>query len=141
MCCRVASKQIKKTIPASSTVVRCTRYRFDRRLLIAMGLLGAAAFAPLEALAQCAPPSGSNVTVTCSGATLNQGPESNTGYGSGLQNGLTLNVQSGASVTGTSIGIDVGSNNTITNLGTVTTAGNHVTGLLIRYQFHDCVVC
>jgi uncharacterized protein with beta-barrel porin domain len=41
-----------------------------------------------------------------------------------LQNGLTLNVQTGASVTGTSIGIDVRSNNTITNLGTVTTAGN-----------------
>jgi uncharacterized protein with beta-barrel porin domain len=52
------------------------------------------------------------------------GPEANTGYGSGLQNGLTLTVQSGASVTGTSTGIDVGSNNTITNLGTVTTAGS-----------------
>ena len=62
--------------------------------------------------------------MTCSGATLNQGPELNTGYGSGLQNGLTLNVQSGASVTGTSIGIDVGSNNTITNLGTITTLGS-----------------
>jgi hypothetical protein len=46
-----------------------------------------------------------------------------------LQNGLTLNVQTGASVTGTSIGIDVGSNNTITNLGTVTTAGNDVFGI------------
>ncbi len=89
-----------------------------------MSLLGAAAVAPSEAFALCAPPSGDNVTVTCSGATLDQGPELNTGYGSGLQNGLTLNVQTGASVTGTSIGIDVGSNNTITNLGTVTTAGS-----------------
>ena len=104
---------------------KCTRYRFDRRLLIAMCLLGAAAFAPSEALALCAPSSASsNVTVTCSGATLNQGTEANTGYGSGLQNGLTLNVQSGASVTGTSTGIDVGSNNKITNLGTVTTLGS-----------------
>ena len=41
-----------------------------------------------------------------------------------MQNGLTLNVQSGASVTGTSTGIDVGSNNKITNLGTVTTMGS-----------------
>jgi len=89
-----------------------------------MCLLGAAAFAPSEALALCAPPGGDNVTVTCSGATTDQGPEINTGYGSGLQNGLTLNVQTGASVTGTSIGIAVGSNNTITNLGTVTTAGS-----------------
>ncbi len=90
-----------------------------------MCLLGAAAFAPSEAFALCAPSSASsNVTVTCSGATLNQGTEINTGYGSGLQNGLTLNVQTAASVTGTSIGIDVGSNNTITNLGTVTTAGS-----------------
>jgi hypothetical protein len=123
---RVASKQIKGTIPGSSTVARkCARYRFDRPPLIAMGLLGAAALAPSEALALCAPSSASsNVTVTCSGATSNQGTEPNTGYGSGLQNGLTLNVQTAASVTGTSIGIDVGSNNKITNLGTVTTLGS-----------------
>jgi uncharacterized protein with beta-barrel porin domain len=113
-------------VPASSSVAReCARYRFDRASLVAMCLLGAAAFAPSEAFALCAPSSASsNVTVTCSGATLNQGTEINTGYGSGLQNGLTLNVQTAASVTGTSIGIDVGSNNTITNLGTVTTLGS-----------------
>jgi uncharacterized protein with beta-barrel porin domain len=125
MCC-VASKQLEKMVRASSTVVRAfTRGRLDHRLLITTCLFAAAAFAPSEALALCAPSSGSsNVTVTCSGATVDQGTEPNTGYGSGLQSGLTLNVQSGASVTGTSIGIDVFSNNTITNLGTVTTAGN-----------------
>ena len=45
---------------------------------------------------------GSNITVTCSGATVNQGngtPGGTTGYGDGTQNGLTLGVQSGASVT------------------------------------------
>ena len=89
-----------------------------------MCLLGAAALAPSGAFAACSPATGDNVTVTCSGATLDQGPELNTGYGSGLQNGLTVNVQAPASVTGTSIGIDVGSNNTITNLGTITTAGS-----------------
>jgi uncharacterized protein with beta-barrel porin domain len=122
----VASEHTEKTIPASSAIARnCARYRLDRRSLVMLCLLGFAAFAPTEALALCAPSSASsNVTVTCSGATLNQGTELNTGYGTGLQNGLTLNVQSGASVTGTSIGIDVGSNNTITNLGTVTTAGS-----------------
>ena len=66
--------------------------------------------------------------MTCSGATLNQGPEANTGYGNGLQNGLTINAQLAASVTGTSIGIDVGSNNTVNNLGTITTAGNGLIG-------------
>jgi hypothetical protein len=126
MWCRVASEQMKKSIPASPTVARkFVRYRFDRPSLVATGLLGVAAFAPSEVLAACAPSSASsNVTVTCSGATLNQGTEANTGYGTGLQNGLALTVRSGASVTGTSVGIDVGSNNTITNLGTVTTKGS-----------------
>lgn len=67
----------------------------------------AAVLSPSEALAGCAPATGSNITVTCSGATVNQGPEAFTGYGDSTQNGLTLNVQSGASVIGTSQGIEV----------------------------------
>jgi uncharacterized protein with beta-barrel porin domain len=57
---------------------------------------------------------------------LNQGPGGNTGYGSGLQSGLTIDVVATptSSVTGTSIGIDVGSNNTINNFGTITTASS-----------------
>jgi uncharacterized protein with beta-barrel porin domain len=90
---------------------------------VALMLIGAASLAPERALAACTPATGSNVTVTCSGATLNQGPGINTGYGDSSQNGLTLNVQSGASVTGTSFGIDVNNNNTINNLGTITTHG------------------
>jgi hypothetical protein len=105
-----------------------TPYQFDRALLARMCLLGAAALAPSAALAvpNCSPATGDNVTVTCSGAVFNQGPEGNTGYGSGLQNGLTINVVASppSSVTGTSIGIDVGSNNTINNFGTVTTLGS-----------------
>src|SRR4029077_15769957 len=105
--------------------VRC---RFDRLSLASICFPGAAAFAPNTAFAvnDCSPGTGDNVTVTCSGAVLNQGPEANTGYGSGLQNGLTINVVAAppSSVTGTSIGIDVGSNNIINNFGTVTTAGS-----------------
>jgi len=96
-----------------------------------MCMLGAAAFAPSGAFAACSPATGNNVTVTCSGATVNQGPGANRGYGDGTQNGLTINVQAGpppASVTGISIGIDVGSNNTINNFGTITTGGNGVIG-------------
>src|ERR1700722_10790596 len=110
-----------------------TPYRFARALFALMCLLGAAALAPSAAFAlpNCSPAAGDNVTVTCSGAVFNQGPEANTGYGGGLQNGLTINVVASppSSVTGTSIGIDVGSNNTINNFGTVTTFGNDVWGI------------
>src|SRR4029077_6241660 len=80
--------------------VRC---RFDRLSFASICFLGAAAFAPNTAFAvnDCSPPTGDNVTVTCSGAVLNQGPEANTGYGSGLQKGLTINVAAGAAPSGT----------------------------------------
>jgi hypothetical protein len=96
------------------------------RALAVLGGLGALVLPTSSALAACAPPAGSNIIVTCSGATVDQGPGFNTGYGNGTQNGLTVNVQSGASVTGTSTGIDVNNNNTINNLGTITTSGNDV---------------
>ncbi|HEX9470730.1 MAG TPA: hypothetical protein VF957_14435, partial [Bradyrhizobium sp.] len=106
------------------------RYRFDRLSFAVTCLLGAAAFAPPRAFAACSPPGTvNNVTVTCSGATLNQGPEVNTGYGSGLQTGVIIIVQAPASVTGTAIGIDVGDNNTVNNLGTITTAGGDLFGI------------
>jgi uncharacterized protein with beta-barrel porin domain len=112
--------------------IRC---RFGRHSFAAMCLLGAVAFAPTTAFAfpnNCTPSTGDNVTVTCTSVTVDQGPGGNTGYGNGLQNGLTINVVAGpppASVTGTSIGIDVGSNNTINNFGIITTAGNDVYGI------------
>ncbi|HEV2099675.1 MAG TPA: hypothetical protein VGR45_12210, partial [Stellaceae bacterium] len=74
--------------------------------------------------AACTPAAGSNVAVTCSGTTTDQGPGLNTGYGDSTQDGLNLTVQSAASVIGTSIGIDVNNNNTITNFGTITTQGS-----------------
>jgi uncharacterized protein with beta-barrel porin domain len=104
-------------------------FPFGRYSFAVMSLVGSAALAPSEAFAVCAPAGGP--TVTCSGVTLNQGPEVNTGFGTGLQNGLTINVVAGpptASVIGTSIGIDVGSNNTINNFGTITTNGNGLIG-------------
>src|SRR4030088_2161499 len=105
-------------------------YRFRRHAFAVMRGLGAAALAPSGAFAGCSPPAGNNVTVTCTGATVNQNP--NTGYGDGTQNGLTINVVAGpppATVTGTSTGIDVGSNNTINNFGTITTNGADVYGI------------
>jgi hypothetical protein len=100
-----------------------------RRIAVALvattvAVVGAIVPSPDDALAACSPATGSNVTVNCTGTTFNQGPGINTGYGDSTQNGLTVNVQSGASVTGTSTGIDVNNNNTINNLGTITTQGS-----------------
>ena len=87
-----------------------------------LGGLCAALMPASESLAACTPATGDNITVTCSGTTTNQGPAGiNTGYGDSNQNGVTVNVQSGASVLGTSIGIDLNSNNTVNNSGTITT--------------------
>jgi uncharacterized protein with beta-barrel porin domain len=99
-------------------------------------LIGAATFAPSGALAACTPFAGNNVTVTCSGVTFDQGPGLNIGYGDsgGTQTGLTINVQGSASVTGTSVGINIGSNNTINNLGTITTFGSGGVGDVFGIQ-------
>jgi uncharacterized protein with beta-barrel porin domain len=90
---------------------------------VVMGCLGGALLPASESFAACTPPAGNNTTVTCSGATVDQGPGINTGYGDSTQDGVTVNVQSGASVTGTSIGIDLNNNNTVNNSGTITTNG------------------
>ena len=89
-----------------------------------MCVLGAVAFAPSAAFAVCSPSSGNNVTVTCTGTVFDQGPGGGTGYGDSTQNGLALTVQSGASVIGTDIGIDVNDNNTINNFGTINGSGS-----------------
>jgi outer membrane autotransporter protein len=103
----------------------------SRRLAVVPAVLGGLCGALLpasESLAACAPATGDNVTVTCLNTTINQGPGINTGYGAGNQNGLTINVQPGASVLGTSIGIDLNGNNTINNSGTISTNGTPVLG-------------
>src|SRR5262245_55883433 len=74
-----------------------------------------------HANAACAPAAPvDNTTVTCIGVTNNQNDPA--GYGTRTENGLTINVESGASVTGTRFGVSVdgnGASNTINNLGTI----------------------
>jgi hypothetical protein len=74
-----------------------------------------------HANAACAPTAPvNNTTVTCTGVTNNQNDPA--GYGTRTENGLTINVESGASVTGTRFGVSVdgnGASNTINNLGTI----------------------
>jgi hypothetical protein len=73
------------------------------------------------ALAVCAPGSAGpfpDNTVVCTAVTNNQ--DAPNGYGTGAQTGLTINVLSGASVTGTDNGFWVGTNNVVNNAGTIT---------------------
>src|SRR5262245_11437422 len=113
-----------------------------RRLAAAL-MLSSAPFVVIErAVAACDPPTSAaspanNGTVTCSGTDVNQntsGP-ANFGYGTGNETGITVNVQSGASVTGTpgqfplqTSGIFVG-DGTVNNLGTVTVSTSHGVGI------------
>ena len=78
-----------------------------------------------KALAVCDPAAGTGrvtpppgTTVTCRGTTTTQNPLSD-GYGTGQQNGLTVNVLSGASITTTGSGIALADTNTINNSGAV----------------------
>src|SRR5215467_5643676 len=87
------------------------------RLMIAPALLIAPFVAIDRAAAACDPPSPvNNATVTCSGITTNQ--NGNNGYGAGNDTGNTINVQSGASVTGTTNGMRF-TTGTVNNLGTI----------------------
>src|ERR1700694_3768607 len=74
-------KKKKVTSPFPGVARECVRCRFDRLSFALICFLGAGAFAPSTASAvnNCSPATGDNVTVTCSGAVLNQGPEANTG--------------------------------------------------------------
>ncbi len=97
-----------------------------------IGLAFALAFPTLvltaaSAFAQCSPAAPvNNTTVTCTGTVTNQ--NSPNGYGTGAENNLTINVQTNATVTGTTSpgnGISVANGNTINNLGTITGPQNN----------------
>lgn len=86
--------------------------------LLAMGLSAAG-----EAQAACSPTAAvSNATITCTGDTTNQ--NGFVGYGTNTSNNNTLTVQSGASVTGTNLGILQGTGFTLNNSGTITGVSN-----------------
>ena len=72
-----------------------------------------------SAFAQCTPAAPvNNTTVNCVGTVTNQNAPN--GYGTGVENNLTINVQANATVTGTANpgnGISIANGNTINNLG------------------------
>jgi uncharacterized protein with beta-barrel porin domain len=93
---------------------------------VAGAAFGAALLLGSDAWAVCAPAAPvSNTTVTCSGTTTNQ--NSPNGYGTGVENNDTVNVQTGATVTGTQSGFELGAGNTINNSGTIT--GGTIAGI------------
>lgn len=96
-------------------------------LLVGFSLISSESWAACTPAASAgAPPSGT--TVTCSGTTLNQNAPA--GYGDGTQEGITINVQNGASVAGTGAGIAVSGQvtaNTINNSGTIKDDGSNPT--------------
>src|SRR5262245_12084867 len=69
------------------------------------------------------PPAGT--TVTCTAATNNQNAPN--GYGDGSQNGLTINVQLGATLSGTSNALNVNANNTLNNSGAISSSQTAIT--------------
>ncbi len=84
----------------------------------ALALLAAPFVAADRAEAACTPASPvNNATVTCTGTT--NGQNGANGYGQSTDNGNTINVLSGASVTGTNNGINLGSGTAVNNAGAV----------------------
>ena len=88
--------------------------RFLKRPAVALALLAAPFVAANRAEATCDPATGSNTTVTCSGTTSG----TPNGYGTGSETGNTINVLSGASVTGTVNGLRF-QDGTVNNSGTI----------------------
>jgi outer membrane autotransporter protein len=102
--------------------------RFSRRLTPALALLIAPLIAAERAEAACTPAAPvSDSIVTCTGTTNNQ--NGTDGYGDPLDLRNTINVDPGASVTGTDIGIRLTGNgngvnaDTINNSGTISGTG------------------
>jgi Autotransporter beta-domain len=90
------------------------------RLVIAPALLIAPFVTIDRAAAACnpsPPPPVNNTVVTCTGTTTNS--NGTNGYGAAIDTGNTINVQSGASVTGTDNGLRF-DNGTVNNSGAIT---------------------
>jgi Autotransporter beta-domain len=93
-------------------------------------VLALAIMAPARhAQAACTPPAPvNNVSVSCTGVTVDQ--NGTNGYGTGAENNLNITVVAGASVTGDTNGVALGSGNTLNNSGTITggAGGSGITG-------------
>ena len=97
---------------------RCVYLIAASAAALAAAMMGAAG----PAAAQCTPAAPvNNTSVTCTNTVVNQ--NGSNGYGTRTENGLTINVEPGASVIGSTNGISVNNNNTVINAGTLGTLG------------------
>lgn len=108
--------------------------RWGRRaLLLTSSSLALFLVSSRGALADCSPAAANNVTATCSGTTLNQGSgapgtsadPSGSGYGTGAQTGVTVNILAGGgnTITGTNYGIYLLAATVTNNAGASVTGG------------------
>ena len=124
------SKSVRTLRTLCAFVPSCAKMRANQALLIGSALLFLSALLqPHAAFADCTPVASSGspaagTVVTCTDVTTNRNDPS--GYGTGNQTGLTINVDQGATVAGTNNGFDLGLTNTIVNAGTITDAGANV---------------
>jgi autotransporter-like protein len=117
----VSSTSVSSTSVSSMKVSKASRADLAGRHAVALGLAIASLAASERAAAECAPQSPvNNATVTCTGTTRNQ--NSPDGYGTTNDTGNTINVQSGASVTGDRSGLIFGAG-TVNNSGTISGGG------------------
>jgi uncharacterized protein with beta-barrel porin domain len=150
---RAAAMDGELSMKASTRASKGHRADVAGRHVAALGLAIVSLTASERAAAECTPKSPvNNATVTCTGTTTNQNTNQDLnqtvrdGYGTGTDTGNTINVQSGASVTGDRFGLFfrdgtvnnfgtisgrsgiVGVNTTVTNYGTIssTTKGDAI---------------
>jgi len=102
-------------------------------VLLAAARSGAAALAIMLLAGEaawadgCSPAAANNVVATCTGTTLNQGAGApgtsagSSGYGTGAETGVTVTVDSNATVTGTTRGIFIGTGTIINDSGATIT--------------------
>ncbi|MFQ5626563.1 MAG: hypothetical protein ACE5FM_07920, partial [Methyloligellaceae bacterium] len=99
-------------------MMRCHTLLVTGVFALALGLL----LGVTPARAICTPPAASGVTATCTGVTVNQNAPD--GYGTSLNDNVTVNVLTGASVIGTNEGIATGDDLILTNNGFIRGIGS-----------------
>jgi uncharacterized protein with beta-barrel porin domain len=118
---------------SASSMSRPSRADLAGRHAVALGLAIVSFTASERAAADCTPPSPVNDrVVTCTGTTRNQNEEpglGKVGYGSFTDTGNTINVLSGASVTGERSGL-IFRDGTVNNSGTISSSADQGFGIL-----------
>jgi outer membrane autotransporter protein len=122
---------------ARATAGRPRRIPTSTLLTTLAAVAAAVVLTPVDARAACSPVTGpgtpSGTTVTCSGTVVNQ--DDPNGYGTAQQDNDVVNLTSGASVTGSTAGLDLGASNTV-NLAAGSSANGTAGGIVLGDGTH-----